>query len=125
MSNQIDWIGQLKAIGFDTDHGLEKCRNDEGFYLKMLEKLLRYTSIDDLVNAYTNGNVQETIELALSIRGPMENLGVMKVYDPVQEIAFKLRAGGTMSDVKGAVSRAKREYEKLAAVLNNIENQGV
>ena len=119
MLNQIDRIEQLKAIGVDTEHGLERCQNNEGFYFKMLEKLLRYTSIDDLVNAYENGNVQDTIEFALSIRGPMENLGVVKVYDPVQEIAFKLRTGGTMADVEEAVTRAKREYEKLAAVLKN------
>lgn len=114
MNNTID---ALTAFGVDTGTALRNCQNNEQFYLRIFDLALRDSNLERLSKAYGDGNLQETVDAALCIRGTMNNVGAKKISDSAQEIAYRLRTGETLEDVQEAVLRIECESEKLRGIF--------
>ena len=105
-------IEKLNEFGANTNEALERCMNNEQFYLMLVEKALKDDSLDRLDTALKNGNLDEGFEIAHSLKGVLGNLSLTPLYDVIVEMTELLR------------SRTQTDYtpymEKAIAIKNRL-----
>lgn len=105
-------IDGLKAFGADTQNGLERCMNNEAFYLKLVTKCASDTSCEKLKEAISAGDLNAAFETAHSMKGVYGNLALTPLYESVSEITELLRAG-TQTDYAPYVAKITEKFEEL------------
>ena len=85
-------IEKLNEFGANTDEALERCMNNEQFYIMLVEKALKDDSLERLDTALKNGNLDEGFEIAHSLKGVLSNLSLTPLYDVIFEITELLRS---------------------------------
>ncbi len=109
-------IDALRAYGADVDDGLRRCMNNEGFYLKLVEKAAADPSFDQLKEAVEGGDLGRGFELAHALKGVTANLSLTPVETPVREITELLR-NRTETDYGPYLDRIGEAREKLTKLL--------
>ena len=109
-------IEQLEAFGANTKEGLERCLNDEGFYLSLIPSALDGSSYEGLEKALANKDLESAFEAAHALKGVLGNLALTPIYEPMSEITELLRAK-TDTDYSELLNRVKEKREALAALL--------
>ena len=85
-------IEKLNEFGANTNEALERCMNNEAFYLMLVEKELKDDSLERLDAALKEGNLDSGFEIAHSLKGVLANLSLTPLYDVVVEITELLRS---------------------------------
>ncbi len=85
-------IDALKRFGADTDDGLTRCMGNEGFYFKLIGKVVEDKSFACLEEAVAAGDLDKAFDAAHSLKGVLGNLALTPIYQPVFEITELLRA---------------------------------
>ena len=85
-------IEKLRAWGADVDEAMERCLNNEAFYLRLVDKALQDPNFDKLKDAVGTGDLDKAFEAAHAIKGVLANLALTPILDPVREITELLRA---------------------------------
>jgi len=85
-------IDALKALGADTDDGLNRCLGKEEFYLKMVSMSLSDDGFEKLKAALEAGNLDEGFERAHALKGILANVSLTTLAEPVIDITEDLRA---------------------------------
>lgn len=105
-------IEKLNNFGVNTGEALERCMNNEQFYIMLVEKALNDNSLERLEVALKNGNLDEGFEIAHSLKGVLGNLSITPLYDVIFEITELLR------------SRTQMDYtpymEKAISIKNSL-----
>ncbi len=91
----------LRAWGANVDEGMERCLNNEAFYLKLVQKSMQDPSFERLAEAVAAGDLDKGFDMAHALKGVMANLALTPILKPVQEITELLR------------SKAAADYEPL------------
>ena len=110
-------LDALKAFGANTDEGMNRCFNNEAFYLKLVGMGLADENFDRLSRALEAGNAAEAFEAAHALKGSIGNLALTPLFRPISEITEKLRGKTEMVDVGdlyGQVMDALNAARKLA-----------
>lgn len=81
----------LRAWGANVDEGMERCLNNEAFYLKLVQKSMQDPSFERLAEAVSAGDQDKAFEMAHALKGVMANLALTPILRPVQEITELLR----------------------------------
>ncbi len=84
-------IEGLREFGADVDGALRRCMNNEGFYLKQIDKVLTGASFDKLKEEVANADLDAAFETAHALKGVWGNLGLTPLYEPVAEMTEQLR----------------------------------
>ena len=106
----------LKEFGANTDEGMERCLNEEGFYLSLIPSALEkegYLKIEDSIKA---GKLDEAFEAAHALKGVLANLALSPILKPVSEITELLRAR-TETDYAPYLNSMWEQRDKLAAYI--------
>ncbi len=85
-------VEKLNELGCNTSEGLERCFNDEEFYLGLIPEAFsgeRYKALDEKVKAK---DLEGAFEEAHAIKGVLANLALTPLYDVVSEITELLRS---------------------------------
>lgn len=109
-------IEVLKEFGANTDEGLERCLNDEGFYLKLVPDSLKeeqYKKIEDSINA---GDLDEAFEACHALKGVLANLALTPIFEPVDEMTELLRSR-TQTDYSPMLKKMWEQRNKLVEFL--------
>lgn len=85
-------IENLKELGCNTDEGLERCLNDEGFYLQLIPDAFNKKRYEDLESHIVNKDLDTAFDEAHALKGVLANLAITPLFDVVSEITEKLRA---------------------------------
>ena len=85
-------LESLRAWGADTAAGMNRCMNNETFYLKMIEKAMQDPSYDSLKQAVESGDLSHAFEIAHALKGVTGNLALTPLDTPVREITELLRS---------------------------------
>lgn len=84
-------INMLREFGADVDDGLNRCMNNEEFYLKLVTKASNddtYLKLRDYLN---NKDLDKAFEIAHYMKGLYTNLSLDPISKPVIEITELLR----------------------------------
>ena len=106
----------LREYGADTDRALERCLNNEEFYLRLVRKAADSPDFDLLEEALSAKDLDAAFEHAHKLKGMLTNLSLTPLSSPVVELTETLR-GRADTDYGPYLDRIAEERERLAALL--------
>ena len=104
-------IEALREYGAAVDEGLARCMNNEGFYLKLVEKVLKDKGFEELDAAVAANDPDAAFEAAHKLKGVLANLALTPICTPVNEMVELLR------------SRTQADYTQYIKQIN--EKKGI
>ena len=108
-------IEALKTCGVDVADGLNRCMNNEGFYLRLVNLALADGNFDKLSEAVGAGDRKAAFEAAHALKGVLGNLSLTPLYRCASEITELLREGSE-ADYAALVGRLTEERGRLQAL---------
>ncbi len=109
-------IDILKSFGADVDEGLERCLDDEVFYLELIPSALDesyYKAIDDALAAK---DLDKAFEAAHALKGLLANLSLNPICEPVSEMTELLRSR-TDTDYSSYSEKMWEQRNKLVEMI--------
>jgi HPt (histidine-containing phosphotransfer) domain-containing protein len=103
-------IDKLNEFGANTKEGLDRCMNNEAFYLRLVDKAINDDSFIKLKDELENKNYDEAFKIAHSLKGVLGNLSLTPLYDLAVEITEYLR-----------ISKEIDYFELINKLLNKRE----
>jgi len=114
-------IEKLRTYGANVDEGLERCMNNEAFYLRLVNMALQDSAFGDLGAALAEKEYKAAFEHAHKLKGILANLALTPILEPVAELTELLRHQ-TEGDCDGLYARITEEYEKLKALADDSDS---
>lgn len=105
-------LDSLREVGCDIDDGMGRFMQNASLYEKMLKKFPDALSKIDLEKDFSEGNVENAITEAHTIKGVTGNLSLTPLYESYSEIVRLLREGNAVA--------AKTEYDRILPVQEKI-----
>ena len=96
-------INALREYGANVQEGLERCLNDEGFYLEMVRMALDEEGFKRLSDAIEAGDKKSAFEAAHALKGVLANVALTPLYEQVSEVTELLRAKKIMNAHKSRI----------------------
>ncbi len=109
-------LEDLRSYGANVEEGLNRCVNNEGFYLKMINKAVEDNSFEELYSAVNSKDLEKAFEIAHALKGVLANLALTPICEPVSEIVELLR-NRTDTDYSEYLERIRVKREELQNLL--------
>ena len=106
-------IQKLEEFGADVKDGLERCLDDEEFYLELIHSSWERSHYERIDAAIRAGDLDEAFEAAHALKGVLGNLALTPIYEPVSELTEHLRAGDTSADYAGYLKKIWEQRDRL------------
>lgn len=110
-------VEDLRIYGADVETGLQRCMNNESFYIRLVNMIPKDTNFVKLYDSIDAGDLDAAFEAAHAIKGSCGNLSLTPLYDPVSRITELLR-GRTDTDYSALVSEIKAAYDNLVRICD-------
>ncbi len=104
----------LRRFGANTEEGLGRCLDDEGFYLELVNMVLDDEGFEKLASSLEKGDWQAAFEAAHSLKGSLGNLALTPIFAPTAELTDKLR-GGREADYAALLAEILSKRDALIA----------
>ncbi len=102
----------LNNYGANTAEGLERCLQDEDFYLDLVPTALEKDSYEALDNAIKANDLDGAFEAAHALKGVLANLALTPLFEPASEMTELLRAR-TQMDYAPLMKKVWDERQRL------------
>lgn len=109
-------VDSLRAYGANVDEGLNRCMNDEGFYLRMVALALEDNNFDRLKAAMDAGDSRAAFEAAHALKGSTGNVSLTPIYGPLCQLTELLRGKTEPVDGDALVDEILAQLERARAV---------
>ena len=104
-------IDMLTAYGANTKEGLQRCMNNDGFYLRLVKMIPGDDHFQKLYDAVEAGDLAAAFDAAHALKGSTGNLALTPIFAPVSEITELLRA------------RTETDYTPLVAAIREAQSR--
>ena len=108
-------IEELKKLGVNTDEGIERCLDDEDFYLMLIETALDDSELIKLETALGSGDIKAAFEAAHALKGVYGNMSLTPLYEPMVQLTETLRRNST-DNADVLMEEIKENFAKLSAL---------
>ena len=108
-------VQELNDWGAATQEGLQRCINNEGFYLRMVGMIPNDVHFQELYDAIGARDLDKAFEAAHALKGSTGNLALSPLFDPICEITELLRAR-TDTDYTGLIGKIRAAQEELIRI---------
>lgn len=105
-------IETLKEFGADVNEGLNRCMNNESFYLMLIGKALADNRLEQLEEQLSNKDLDGAFESAHALKGMYANLSLTPLSKPIIEMTELLRSRTEM-DYSSLLDKVKTQFTKL------------
>ena len=105
-------IETLKEFGADVNEGLNRCMNNESFYLMLIGKALADNRLEQLEEQLNNKDLDGAFESAHALKGMYANLSLTPLSKPIIEMTELLRSRTEM-DYSSLLDEVKTQFTKL------------
>ena len=105
-------IETLKEFGADVNEGLNRCMNNESFYLMLIGKALADKRLEQLEEQLSNKDLDGAFESAHALKGMYANLSLTPLSKPIIEMTELLRSRTEM-DYSSLLDEVKTQFTKL------------
>ncbi len=105
-------IETLKEFGADVNEGLNRCMNNESFYLMLIGKALADNRLEQLEEQLSNKDLDGAFESAHALKGMYANLSLTPLSKPIIEMTELLRSRTEM-DYSSLLNEVKTQFTKL------------
>lgn len=106
---------KLKEHGANIEEGLQRCLNNEDFYLRLVERFLKEEDLSGLSRALCAGDYSDAFDKAHALKGVLGNLALTPLLEPVEELTELLRPGEPVeyTDLLSKIIEKKKELDAL------------
>ena len=111
-------IEKLREYGANVEEGLNRCMNNEAFYLKLVNLFLMKNDFNKLKEAIDNNNLEEGFKAAHALKGVLGNLSLTPLSNIIYEMTELLR-NKVQRDYNEFIINYQKEYDKLVALSKN------
>ena len=108
-------LEKLRAFGANVDEGLQRCVNNETFYLMLIDKSIRDPAFDSLREAAEKEDYERGFEIAHALKGVAANLALTPLFIPLGEITELFR-NKTKADYGPLVETIIAKRDELLAL---------
>ncbi len=108
-------IDMLTAYGANTKEGMQRCMNNESFYLRLVRMIAEDAHFQSLYDAIEAGDLTDAFEAAHALKGSAGNLALTPISAPVNEITELLRTR-TETDYTPLVAAIRAAHDRLRAI---------
>lgn len=109
----------LRKDGCDVDGALDRCLQDEEFYLSLLSQSVEDDAFAKLGECLKEHKVQEAFDCAHTLKGIMSNMGLIPIYNIVVKIVEPLRKGDD-TGMEAVFEELMKELDKFKVLLKDI-----
>lgn len=109
-------VDALKQFGANADEGLTRCMGNEGFYFKLIGKVVEDKNFAALESAIAERDLDAAFEAAHSLKGVLGNLALTPIYEPVYEITELLRARSDIDYVPFLKTISEKRNELIGMI---------
>ena len=110
-------LDKLNQFGANTKEGLDRCMNNEAFYLRLVDKAINDDSFIKLKNELENKNLDNAFQISHSLKGVFGNLSITPIYEIVYELTEELRERKDI-DYKDYIEKLLEKREELIKLIN-------
>ena len=110
-------IEMLEAYGANIKEGLQRCLNNESFYMRMVKMIPGDPNFQQLYDSIDAGNLDAAFEAAHALKGSSGNLSLTPIYGPVTEITELLRSR-TQTDYSELVEAIRKGHDQLQEICS-------
>ncbi|MBQ3786774.1 MAG: Hpt domain-containing protein [Lachnospiraceae bacterium] len=110
-------IDKLKELGAHTDEGLNRCMNDEEFYLSLVPSAFEKERYDALSSQIAAKDYASAFETAHALKGVLSNLALSPLSDTLGEMTELLRSD-TDTDYAPLVDKMWEQFDKYYKAVN-------
>ena len=111
-------LDALAAYGADTKAGLNRCMNNEGFYLRLVNMELNDENVTRLTQAVAAGDARAAFEAAHALKGAAGNLALTPIYEPVSRLTELLRNADTVDGTQELAQEIVKAFGALRALAD-------
>ena len=111
-------IDDLKAYGADTAEGLNRCMNNESFYLRLVKMIPGDPNFQKLYDAVDKGDLGTAFDAAHALKGSAGNLSLTPIFAPVSEITELLR-DRTQMDYTALIAKIRKGHDALIRICES------
>lgn len=108
-------LEDLRAFGANVDEGLNRCRGNEAFYMRLIGMVVKDSSFEKLQAALTAGDWKGAFEAAHALKGVLANLALTPIYQPASDLTEMLRAEQAC-DYDACLTEILAQRNKLCAL---------
>ena len=108
-------IDALNELGADTSEGLQRCLNNEDFYLRLVKMAAGDQAFEQLRDALEQNDLDTAFERAHALKGVLGNVSLTNVLKPILVITEELRAR-TEKDYSEEMDEIMSEVNKVRAL---------
>lgn len=108
-------VEKLRQFGANVDEGLQRCLNNEAFYLKLVSRFLEDKSFDKLKEEISNGNLEEAFKASHALKGVLGNLSLTPLYEIIYELTELLR-NQTQCDYSEYIKKYEALFQNLISL---------
>ena len=106
----------LKEFGANVAEGLERCMDDDEFYLELIPDALDESYYKSIEEAAGLKDFKQGFEVAHSLKGILANLALTPILEPVSEITELFRAGSDV-DYSKLIEKMWEQRNKLKNMM--------
>lgn len=108
-------LSSLEELGVNTREGMERCLNNEQFYLRLVKKSTEDENCEKLRDALEKNDLDAAFTLAHTLKGVYGNLALTPLFEIVNEMTELLRAR-TQTDYSAMTSALIEKKNALKAL---------
>lgn len=108
-------VEKLRQFGANVDESLQRCLNNEAFYLKLVSRFLEDKSFDKLKEEISNGNLEEAFKASHALKGVLGNLSLTPLYEIIYELTELLR-NQTQCDYSEYIKKYEVLFQNLISL---------
>lgn len=105
-------LEKLKEFGADTESGMNRCMNNEEFYIMLVNSVLPDNRLEQLERSVTDGDLDKAFEIAHALKGMYGNISLTPIYEPISQMTELLRSR-TDTDYMPYILEAAAQKQRL------------
>ena len=105
-------LEKLKEFGADTESGMNRCMNNEEFYIMLVNSVLPDNRLEQLERAVTDRDLDKAFEIAHALKGMYGNISLTPIYEPISQMTELLRSR-TDTDYMPYILEAAAQKQRL------------
>ena len=108
----------FEKAGFDVDGAIRRFGSNEALYEKYVFKFTDDKIYDNLVKAFTGGDMEAALREAHTLKGVSGNLGLNPLFEPVNTLMGALREGKSQSETSTLFAAVEAGYKTVINAIN-------
>lgn len=113
------WMSVLSQAGIEAQQALERFMNNEGLYVRFLNKFLQDKNFDGMIASANSRDYDAMLTHAHTLKGVAGNLGLAPLYQKLDTMVLRLRSQET-EDMAALILELEQEYERMCRAIEQM-----